>query len=1731
MFIIPEYELIRQIYQGDRTVLYRAAHRQTLEKVIVKTLRSDFPIPADIARLKREYEIGKLLDISGIVKPLALFKHQNGVALVLEDFDGETLSAYFPVFRQSLRAFLTAAIQLTKIVGEIHQRYVIHKDIKPSNIIINPEKQIMKLADFSISSFTRERQEMLDPLMLEGTLSYMSPEQTGRMNRIIDYRSDYYSLGVTFYEMLTGRLPFQTEDPVELIHCHFAVTPVAPESLRMGIPKPLSDIVMKLLAKNAEDRYQSTYGITQDLEQCLLMNDTSDVIEPFTVGLYDMTDMFQIPQGLYGRDKEIEKLLHVYERAVHGSLEAVWVTGESGYGKSFLIAETMKTIMKDNGWFFSGRFEPNKQHISYYAIFRALRQLVRQLLTENDQQIEEYRGRLLKVLGTSGKVLTDLVPELELLIGEQPNAKQLPPQETQNRLHFLLQQFFMVFSVKDRPIILFLDDLQWADAASLQFIDILLNDSQMKHFLFIGSYRSEMDANRLSSTHVQLLDKLPSRLVAECIVLQAIEIADVQLLVAESLKADKEQVMELAQLILQKTGGNPFFVKQFLTALYEQNLLMFSYEENRWVWNMTEIQKLRITDNLMFLLAEKLQRMPPKTQDLMRLAACLGASFDLEALAILAQKSFTEGLQELEISIQTGLMIPVGTDYKFFNDTQGNAAARDIRFMFVHDSIQEAVYGSIEESQLAEMHLNIAKKLLKELPEGQVEQRLFDIVNHMNVGSELLVEQEEYIQLLEFNLAAGRKAKSSNAYRSALQYYNKALSLTNCLASAQPEDISFTIRLEKSEVLYLNGQADEAEMSYEQLLLDARTDEIKLEIYNLQVILYTNVGKQHKSVEVGLKALAEQGIRIPKDPTSIQIFLEYMKLKVMIGRRNTLQLYDLPIMDNEYRTKLMNLMMSVAISAYFTNTNLFVLFMFIMTKHALKYGNTPIMAYVYGSYGLILGSGFGDYQRGYLYGQLGERLNERFQSHQFRSKSHFSFGLFVSSWVKPFSVCLDHLKNSFRSGIEDGDLVFAGYALTYQVLVKDFQGIALTEVKEDLNNHYRILEQTNHHDTLLMLEMLRMVILNLEGHSSNPLLIGENAEEEDQFVQKLEVHPNQVILHEYSVKKMMLFYLFGQYAEALQTGKDSESMQTVSFGLFHIPEHYFYYTLSIIMMYKEADMYAQKMFAKQVAKMQAKMDKWAKHCPENFLHLSLLMRAEWNRVTDHFQKAEQEYEASIRQAREQGFIQHEALACELAAKMYRDAGREKIAKTYFIDAYYGYLSWGAKAKADELKLRYPSYLNSLKESQDWGTTKISDYSLQALDFMTIMNTSRSLSSEVNLEQLIKRLMEIVTFSSGAERSILVLKERDSLFVEAEMLSLEGKDSSTVSSVAFETRDDLPVAIIQFVARTKEGVVLDDAANKGLFMHDPYVRKSESKSIFCEPILHQGNLVGVFFLENNLIRNAFTSDRLDIIKLISAQAAISIENARLYNDLESKVRERTNELTLMETSRRELLSNISHDLGTPLTSIQGYVEAILDGVIQEPEEQRKYLSVVHMRIVGIQRLITDLYQLSRLETKQFHFQLVPTACGTMVRQLFAKYELDTANAGIKYTLHMTPMVGEDLLLTVDPDRIEQVYANILYNAIKFSARGGLIDVRAEIRGEPSELIIRVTDTGVGIGEEDLPHIFERFFKVSKSRSTTGGSGLGLAIAKEIVQYHGGQIWAESRLGQGCSISFSLPVHKI
>ncbi|WNR46300.1 AAA family ATPase [Paenibacillus roseipurpureus] len=1726
--VFTDYDFIKQISRNERTVFYRAVHKVTMEKVMIRALRSDFPRSSDIAKLKREHEVGSPLDIPGILKPLTLWQNPTNVALILEDFDGVPLADLLPLYTQSITAFLAGAIQLVKIIGDLHQRYVIHKDINPSNILVNVDTKMMKLHDFSIASFTRERQEIIDPLLLEGTLRYMSPEQTGRMNRIIDYRTDYYSLGVTCYEMLTGRLPFQTDDPIELIHCHLAVTPPAPDSLDLGIPKAVSDIVMKLLAKNAEDRYQSAYGIVQDLTHCLTQLTAGERLDDFQAGRYDLTDMFQIPQGLYGRENETTKLLHVYEQATHGSLEAVWVTGESGFGKTFLIGETMRTIMKDRGWFLSGRFEPNKQHVSYQALSNALRGLVRQLLTGKNREIDDYRKRLLEVVGTSGSVLIDLIPELVLLIGEQPSAKQLPQQEAQKRLNYLLQQFLFLFSGKNHPIVLFLDDLQWADAASLQFLNLMLNDSQMRYFLFIGAYRGEYDTNWLSSMHVQLLDKLPARLVAERIVLQALKTEDVRSLVAEALATSADEVEGLAQLVLQKTGGNPFFIKVFLTALYEQGVLTFDYEMNRWTWDLDEIQLLRITDNLMFLLAEKLERMPARTQHLMRLAACLGVSFDLETLGIIMQKSFAETLHELELTIQNGLIIPVGTAYKFFQEGQSDSKARDIRFTFIHDSIQEAVYGSIEESMLPDMHLTIARMLIEALGEKELNERLLEIVHHLNLGSSLIREQQELKQLLAYNHYAGRKAKSSNAYQSAIQYLDKALDVLALIDGDELDERSYDIRLEKSEGLYLNGQADEAAKLYEQLLQEPLSREQKLEVYNLQVVLYTNIGKQHQSVQVGLKALAEYGIRISDSPSTPYVLVNFLDVKRRIGRRTTLDLYELPVMADPFQIKLMNLMINVAVSAYFVDTKLFGPFMFSMIKNALKYGNTPSMAYVYSAYGLILGSGFGDYQGGYLFGQLGERMNARFQSHPYRSKSYFALGLFITPWVKSMRLSSERLRESFRSGIEDGDLVFAGYALTYQVLVQDFQGIVLSELKEELAKSYRILEQTNHHDTLLMMEIIRMVIMNLEGMSVNPLLFGNHQEEEELFVTKLKEHPNQVIMHVYTIKKMMLYYLFGSYEEAVKMGKMSEMYEGVSFGLFHIPENYFYYVLSIAAVYQDASVIDRKKYAKQVKKMMRKMDKWAKNCPENFLHMTHLMQAEWDRVCGRSLKAEQGYEAAIRKAKEEGFIQYEALASELAGKYYKQMGKDKFAKLYFFDAYMGYMNWGAKAKADNLRLRNPG---NIGQAPEWATTKLSDYSLQALDFKTIMNTSRSLSSEVNLEQLIKRLMEIVTYSSGAERSVLVLKDKDSLYVEAEMLASEGKNSCTVCSVLLESRDDLPQTVIQYAARLTEGVVLDDAENFGFFMHDPYIRQTESKSIFCEPILHQGNLVGVFYLENNLTRNAFTSDRLDVIKLLSAQAAISIENARLYNDLESKVKERTNELILMETSRRDLLSNISHDLGTPLTSIQGYVEAILDGVIQEPDEQKKYLSVVHMRIVGIQRLITDLYQLSRLETKQFHFQLVPTAGVTMVRQLFAKYELDAANAGITYTLDMKLTAGHELMLTVDSDRIEQVYANIVYNAIKFTRRGGFITVKVEIRDEPSELVIRLTDSGVGISDEDLPHIFERFYKASKSRSNSGGSGLGLAIAKEIVQYHGGQIWAESRLGEGCSISFSLPMHRI
>lgn len=1725
MLAISNYDIQRQIYEGNKTLIYRAKEQKSKNQVIIKVLKAEYPSLHDMAKLKREFEISSSLLIEGIVKPLALTKHKNGLALIQEDFGGEALHTQIPQQGMKCHTFLKIAIQLVDIVGHLHLNNVVHKDIKPKNIILHPEENIVKITDFGIASLlSNEQQEIVSPSLLEGTLTHMSPEQTGRMNRVIDYRTDFYSLGVTLYEMLTGQLPFQVTDPLELIHCHIAKQPSPPKSLNPDIPTYLSDIIMKCLAKNAEDRYQSAYGLKIDLENCLEHIHSPNSMNNFVVGLMDKPDIFQIPQALYGRVSELTSLTSAYYRASKGQGECMLVSGYAGVGKSSLVHELHKSIVRDRGFFVMGKFDQLKQHIPCYGLLQSLKQIVNHLLTESQQSVEQWAHKINTTLGPNGKIITDVIPELEFIIGIHPSVESLPPTENQNRFHYVIRQFIQLFCSEEHPLVLFLDDLQWADSSSLQLIESILTDSQTKHLFLIGAYRDhEVNTAHPLQWMIDELKEKSANLIE--VDLKPLRIEHISTLISDTLRCDKSMSDDLAQMMMDKTLGNPFFVKHFFVSLHDQGLLQFDPSIGGWLLRLDQIRELQITDNVIDLMTMKMNQLPENTQSLLKLGACCGSFFNLQALAQIHNISLSEAFFIIWPAIQMGTITPLGTAYKY-DVVQSDSSEEEVIFRFHHDRIQELVYSMISEDQKKELHLSIGKWMGQTQEQKDMEEYIFEMTNHLNVGIDLLATTEDKLNLVQLNLMAGKKAKMAIAYDAALTYLRICVDRITVTYWKDHYDVAISAYRELSEAEYLAGNFDQAEALFSYTLGQCKTVHEKAGIYNLMVILNTAKGRHENAVRIGIEGLKLFDIYLSTTSGKGDILLEFLKTKANRGRRSVEDLFNLPRMAEGEHTLIMKLMMDLATSSYFTNTDVYVLLMLKMFNYSMKHGNTNPSPNIYNAYGLILGSAMGDYKTGYEYGKLGLRLSEEFNQHVFICKCNFTFGMFINHWRKHIKTSIPYLTHAYKTGIEGGDLVFASYSKIYILLVKEFMGTSFEDMQKECERSAPLFEVT----TLYMLDLVKRFNNSLSGYTDDPTLLGYDDEDEALFVDKLEQSLNQVILHTFYIKKMQLYFLLGRPEKALHMGEKSSKLLDVSLGLFHVPEHYFYYSLTLAHLCSKASSKQKNVYRKILYKNVKKLKRWAENCPENYAHMYLLVQAEILRLKGKSQEAIKSYEASIQSAQAHEFVHHQAIANERAALFFAEQGYERIFKTYMTDAYYGYLRWGASVKVRELDDKYPHLhirLSDNSEPLTITTSVTNQYSSSALDLATVVKATQAISGEIVLEQLLEKLMLILMHTAGAHKGILILKENEDLHIEAEGEISEKEDHVEVlQSIPIESSEKIPLSIIHYASRTKELVVLDDATHQKMFTNEPYIIHHKPKSVSCIPIINQGNLIGLLYLENRLTSNAFTPDRLKVIEILSGQAAISIHNARLYTHLEEKVKERTHDILRLEKSRRDLLSNISHDLGTPLTSIQGYVEAILDGVINEPTQQKKYLKVVHTRILGIHRLIQDLFQLSKLETRQidFHFDLVQV--GQLIQQSYAKYELDVENAGLTYELDFHLPKDSLPFLSIDIDRMDQVFANLIYNAIRHTEQGGL---KIEVKIEKGEVLIGICDSGSGICERDLPFIFDRFYRGSKSRgSSSGESGLGLSISKEIVEYHGGRIWVESELGKGSIFTFTLPL---
>ena len=1755
--LINGYTLLETLHEGSHTLVVRALKLPEQTPVIIKTLKAEQPTLDELARLRHEYKVLRSLHLEGILAPIALENYQNGLALILTDFVGQSLKQVIGSRPLALQTFLQIAIQLAAILGELHQHKIIHKDIKPQNVLFNAETGQVRLIDFSIASYLAQEPQAIDsPDLLEGTLAYMSPEQTGRMNRSIDYRTDFYSLGITFYEMLTGQLPHPTTDPLELIHCHIARTPVSPKALNSAIPTTVSDMVMKLLAKTAEERYQSALGLKADLEICLQRLQATGEISHFTVGALDLSSQFLIPQKLYGREQEVKQLMDAFDRVRAGQTEMMLVSGYSGVGKSSLVNEIHKPIAQQRGYFISGKFEQLKRNVPYASLIQAFKELMQQLLTESAERIVTWQAKLLKALGTNGQVIIDVIPEVEQIIGHQPAVSSLGVVESKNRFNRVFQQFIQVFSQPEHPLVLFLDDLQWADAASFKLIEQLMTlDS--KYLLLIGAYRD----NKISATHplILSLEKIrKTKAIVNQIILQPLAIEHVVQLVKDTLHSNISKASPLASLVFQKTQGNPFFLTQLLKSLYQERLLTFDFAEGAWQWDINSLQDVNIAENVVELMVNQIQKLSSATQEVLKLAACIGGKFTLNVLAIVNEQSQSATAIQLWEALQAGLVLPLNTAYKIplVADSEELTAQQNlpIAYRFLHDRVQQAAYSLIPNRQKKETHFKIGRLLLQNtLPEEQNE-NIFALVNQLNYGADLLKSELEEYQLIELNLLAGQKAKAATAYESALRYFNMGLSRLTTSGWQQHYPLTLLLYQEAVEAAFLNGDFEQMEQWADCVLQQAKTLLDQVKVYEIKIKACEVQRKLAEAVKLGLQVLEGLGVKLPEAPTAAEVQQAIALTSTKLAGKSVDDLSHLPLMTDANKLAASRLIANLVPAAYQSAPALFVLMTCEQINLLVEYGSNSLSASGFADYGIIFSGLLQNIEVSYQFGQLALDLVARLDAREAKCLTLFKVSSFILHWKHHVRETLPLLEEAYSSGLENGDLAHTGYSASYLCQYAYWSGLELKSLEQQMTSYGQAIAQINQETALKWHQIFHQVVLNLTGDAEDPrYLIGAAYNE----VELLPLHiqgNERSLIHFAFLNKLILCYLFGDFSQAAEQAAQAEHYLDGVRGWLVMPLFHFYDSLAQLAVYPSLSPSHQEQCLSKVVHNQEKMQQWAGHAPMNFHHKYELVEAEKARILGEYWQAIEHYDRAIAGAKAQGYIQEEALACELAAQFFFAQGKDQIAKDYLNQSYYAYAQWGAVAKTKDLEIRYPQILlptSPQKFLNDAGQPTLHHVASSTWDLAVVMKAAQTLSSEIVLDKLVSKLMRMVLENAGAETGCLILDNAGQLTIEARGAIDHSNIVQQSQAVADELQ--LPLSVINYVARTQEPIVLAEATSDSIFASDRYIASQRPRSVLCIPILHQGKLTGLLYLENNLIPAAFTPDRLEVLQLLSAQAAIAIENARLYQELEAvnrnleaKVAERTLQLQAKNShlqqeirdrqraeeraqsanrAKSEFLASMSHELRTPLNGILGYTQ-ILKKATNLTEQQQNGLEIIHQSGEHLLTLINDILDLSKIEARrmELHTNVFP-----LPEFLSNVVKICQVRVRPEISFCYEPIAPLPSYIRADEKRLRQVLLNLLGNAIKFTERGRVtfrVSAVSDRTENFSTICFEVEDTGIGIASEQLEEIFLPFQQVGEERRKPEGTGLGLAISRQLVQMMGSEIQVESRLGAGSRFWFEV-----
>lgn len=1749
MLTLPNYDVGEIFYKAGHTIVYRGSRLKDRADVIIKTNTSNYPTLQELANLKHEYSILKEFSNQGIIKAYDLVKQQNRFFLVLEGSNGTTLREWLAGKVVSISDFFTISIQLTDILIYLHNQNIIHKDIKPSNILINPDNLQIKMIDFSISSrLSFETTNVVNPHILEGTLMYLSPEQTGRMNRVVDQRSDFYSLGITFYEMLTGHPPFQSKDPLELVYAHLAKSPEPVANVNTKVPLMLSSIISKMMAKSADERYISANGLKQDLLTSQALWNEGKLNEILPLGTKDIKRTLLISQKLYRRENETKELIKVFDQVCQGGAsQLLLVSGSAGIGKSAFIQEIYKPLSRQKGYFIRGKFDILQRNVSYFGFIQAFKELMNNVLTESESELELLKNEILEAVGPNGQLVINLIPDLELLIGKQPPVAELQPQEAQNRFNFVFQRFINVFAKKEHPLVFFIDDLQWADHASLNLMEQLL--IQTHYCLIIGAYRD----NEVKGQHPLLMtmDLLKKQEVPITnIKLGPLEEKDVEALVQDSLA--QLNTKELASLVFEKTQGNPFFINEFLKTLYRDKILFIS-DDGKWHWDTKAIQDQAITSNVIDLLIGKINKLPQRTQQLLALASCIGNLFDLSTISIISQLNPSETAEQLWPAVQASLIITLGSEYKQAALVETTDFGL-IKYKFLHDRVQEAAYHLISTSEKKETHLKIGRLLLKN--QKLTDELLVDLLDHFNYSLELITDSQERVVVAQLNVKAGEKAKASSAYDSAVRYFETAIALLP--ENSWEENYAYTFKVYRNcaECKYLVGGRIE-EVQNDLMLLEKRAKTIldKAEIYSILTAQLTHIGRYAQAIRAGLDGLKLFGLNLPESPTQFDVLKAILKLKFRLMTTSARKRLDnLPPMTDPKYIKMIEIMHLLASPSYIYKQELHIVIGLTTIHYTIDHGYTKGSMLGFCLYLLVLVAKMYDYKEADFWAHLALKYSEK--TGHIDNYTYFCLGFIYLHWKLPYRENFDYFKRSIKACIEEGDLNFLNYNFFVILGVSHSMGKHLLELQKECEDAIRVFKSW-------------YSAFSLDLYLINCFLTGTHIEQS-----KIDKHINDVLSNPYSKTTYVLsysrlgevYYMLGEYDKGLDVGYKGMEVAINALGFTWQIDQEFYYGLALAACLPNKTGSERRTCYKQLKAVIKKFKIYADQAPFNYLDKYLFLCAELALVDGDQQLAGELYDKTIEKAKEQDFIHHVAAVAERASIMYAKAGREKLAKLYMQEAYYYYSLWGAMLKTKLLEEKHPEWFKPVK------STSITTVGTYSLDVLSILKANRALSSEIKLDQLLKKMLKILIENAGGQRGLLVLEKGNELVVEAE--SLYNEEEVRLPKQPIAERKDLPITIFAYVQRTLESVILSGTAPHQ-FSNDPYLLQYHPKSVLCTPIVYQQRLMGILYLENNAVEDVFTEERVEVLNLLSAQAAVSLENAHIYQSIEAVVEEHTQDLKIkneeleraikeLQATQRRLIvqeklaslgaitAGIAHEIKNPLNFVNNFA-MVTSGKLEEIEnilasgkkengstipqllkEAKSNLDIIVKQGTRADKIIDRMIEHSHTQETTPRLTdlnaLLQECIGLALRR--ARIQDPFLNAKIE--TQFDPNIGNVQVVVGD---LSTVFLNVLSNAFYYTNQKKLkegekytptIIITTKGNEKDNKVEISFHDNGMGITEKAYSKIFTPFYT---TKPPGEGTGLGLSLSYDIIVHeHNGNFTFKSKKDEYTEFMIELPLHR-